>query len=160
MANKILNYTTDVPVSKTIQEIQSELLRMRAASIAFDYDDQGGIQAVKFGLLVKGKEFGFKLPAKSDKVYDLLFKEKASNYRNVRYIPGYKEQSKKIAWRIVLQWLKAQMALIELEQVKPEEIFLPYMMVNNEETLFENMESRGFLLPAPKDSSVEGEVVG
>ena len=40
------------------------------------------------------------------------------------------------------------MALLEIEMVKIEEIFLPYMVNSSGETLFERIVQRGFLLEA------------
>jgi hypothetical protein len=44
-------------------------------------------------------------------------------------------------------WLEAQITLINLEQAKIEEVFLPYLILPGEKTLFETMEQNQFLLP-------------
>jgi hypothetical protein len=44
-------------------------------------------------------------------------------------------------------WLEAQIALINLEQAKIEEVFLPYLILPGNKTLFETMERNQFLLP-------------
>jgi hypothetical protein len=44
-------------------------------------------------------------------------------------------------------WLEAQITLINLEQAKLEEVFLPYLIMPGHKTLFETMEHNQFLLP-------------
>ena len=58
------------------------------------------------------------------------------------------EQAYRVAWRNILDWVEAQMALLEIEMAKIEEIFLPYMVNSTGETFFERIEQRGFLLEA------------
>ena len=60
------------------------------------------------------------------------------------------EQAYRVAWRNILDWVEAQMALLEIEMAKIEEIFLPYMVNSIGETFFERMEQRGFLLESGK----------
>ena len=44
-------------------------------------------------------------------------------------------------------WLEAQITLINLEQAKIGEVFLPYLMRPSNKTLFETMERNQCLLP-------------
>jgi hypothetical protein len=46
-----------------------------------------------------------------------------------------------------MTWLEAQITLINLEQTKIEEVFLPYLIMPGNKTLFETMEQNQFLLP-------------
>jgi hypothetical protein len=62
---------------------------------------------------------------------------------------GY-EQAYRVAWRNILDWVQAQMALLEIGMAKMEEVFLPYMLDQQCHTLFERMEQRGFLLDSGK----------
>ena len=62
---------------------------------------------------------------------------------------GY-EQAYRVAWRNILDWVQAQMALLEIGMVKMEEVFLPYMQDRQGVTYFERMEQRGFLLESGK----------
>lgn len=50
--------------------------------------------------------------------------------------PTY-EQAERVAWRIIKDWIEAQMAILESKQVVFEEIFLPYMLNNKGQTFFE-----------------------
>lgn len=142
---KILNYTSDTPVEKTLSDIQKELVRARANSIRTDYDDQGAIVAIYFQINVEGKGLPFRLPAKVKEAYRIMYEGKQQEWK---YKEQRMEQARRTAWRIVYTWLKAQIALIELEQAKAEEIFLPYLVVGKNQTLFEQMRDNQFLLPS------------
>ena len=73
MGRKLLNYTTDVPVERTIAEIHQELVRAKATSILTEYDN-GEVQAIKFKIrAANGQELPFRLPAKSDEAYQVLY---------------------------------------------------------------------------------------
>jgi lantibiotic modifying enzyme len=86
----------------------------------------------------------FRLPAKPDKVYAAVFAgmQYEHRLRNERM-----KKAEAIAWRICKSWLEAQITLINLEQAKLEEVFLPYLVMPSNKTLFETMEHNQFLLP-------------
>lgn len=50
----ILNYTTDVPVARTISQITDLLVRKGARSIHQEYDESGKMTAVSFMMQVGG----------------------------------------------------------------------------------------------------------
>ena len=52
-----------------------------------------------------------------------------------------REQAERVAWRIVKDWVEAQMAILESEMVQMDEIFLPYMIGSTGKTLFEAYKS-------------------
>ena len=56
------------------------------------------------------------------------------------------EQAERVAWRIVKDWVEAQMAILESEMVKLDEIFLPYMVNDAGQTLYEAYVSNQLLL--------------
>jgi hypothetical protein len=42
-----------------------------------------------------------------------------------------------VAWRQILRWVQAQMALVETKMVKVEEVFLPYIQGPGGQTVYE-----------------------
>ena len=58
MKKLIKNYTTDIPVEKTITEIQKILSQNGATGIATEYD-KGRIRDIFFKIKVAGKELAF-----------------------------------------------------------------------------------------------------
>ncbi len=143
MKKLIKNYTTDIPAQKTISEIQEMLAQNGARGIAIEYDDQGLVKDLFFKIVLNEKEIPFRLPAKADKVYKALFSNMAG--KNT-YEEGRRIKSQNIAWRICKTWLEAQITLVNLEQAKLEEVFLPYLVMPDNKTLFEVMEQSKFQL--------------
>jgi hypothetical protein len=147
MKKLIKNYTTDIPVERTIAEIQQLLVHNGARGIALEYDERGSIKDIFFKVIVNKRELPFRLPAKADKVYTALHEGTPDHY-HTRYGNQWRAEAERIAWRICKTWLEAQITLINLEQAKIEEVFLPYLILPGDKTLFETMERNQFLLPA------------
>lgn len=130
----LLNYTTSVNVHKTIGEIQKTLVSHGARKIMLDYDGNGRIQALCFSIQTPYGERGVRLPANVPKVYELLKRQKSAGKIKIRI--DY-DQAERVAWRILKDWVEAQMAILESEMVEFEEIFLPYMLNSQGQTFFE-----------------------
>ena len=124
----IMNYTTKVDVFATLGEIQGQLVKHGAKKIMQDYDDDGHITALSFLIDTPNGPRGVKLPANVDAVWNVLAKQKVKCDR---------DQAERVAWRIVKDWVAAQMAILESEMVQMDEIFLPYMLNDKGETLFQ-----------------------
>lgn len=124
----LLNYTTKVNVFSTLGEIQAILVKHGAKKIMQDYDDSGHISALVFGIDTPSGLRGVRLPANVDAVHTVLTKQKVRCDR---------EQAERVAWRIVKDWVEAQMAILESEMVQMDQIFLPYMVNNKGQTVFE-----------------------
>jgi hypothetical protein len=125
-------------------EIQQLLAENGATGIMFEYDGQGKLKDVFFRIEVAGKQLPFRLPAKPQHVYDALFA--GMQYEN-RLKEERMKKAERIAWRICKLWLEAQITHINLDQAKPQEVFLPYLVMPNNKTLYEVMEEHKFLLP-------------
>jgi hypothetical protein len=103
MKKLIKNYTTEVPLQKTITEIHHLLAENGATGIATEYD-KGRIRDIFFKIKVAGKELAFRLPAKPDKVYAVLHGQTMSHYHD-RYGEQWHDQAERVAWRICKSWL-------------------------------------------------------
>lgn len=133
----ILNYTTKVDVYTTTGQIQGILVKHGARRIVQDYDNDGKIVALCFLIDTPMGEQGVRLPANVDAVYAVLQRQKVRcDYA----------QAERVAWRIVKDWVEAQMAILESEMVTVSQIFLPYMMNANGQTVYELFESKQLLL--------------
>jgi hypothetical protein len=130
----LLNYTTTIDVHKTLGEIQKMLVSHGAKKIMTDYDDNGHIQSLCFSLITTDGEKVIKLPANVPAILQVLKNQKQVG--KIKCHPDY-EQAERVAWRIVKDWLEAQLAIIEAQMVQIEEIFLPYMLNNQGQTFFQ-----------------------
>jgi len=124
----LLNYTTKVDVYTTLGEIQRQLVGHGAKKIVQDYDDVGRIAALLFLIDTPFGPRGVRLSANVDAVAAVLQRQKVKCDR---------AQAERVAWRIVKDWVEAQLAILESEMVHLDEIFLPYMVNNNGQTVFE-----------------------
>jgi hypothetical protein len=133
----LLNYTTSISADKTIGEIQKLLVKAGARAILANYRDDGTIDALSFQMPVEaGQLVGFKLPCDPEPVLLILKRDpKVPNRLKDR------DQALRVAWRIVKDWVEAQLAIIETRMVKPEQVFLPYAVTQSGETVFERFES-------------------
>lgn len=148
----LLNYTTKIPVEKTIAEIEKMLANSGAEKILKDYDDKGNVIAVSFIINTEQGKLPFKLPMNVEAVLQTLKNQsgeyKRTGYRQRRVVPQSmvsKEQAGRVGWRIIKDWLEAQLAIYFLQMVKIEEIFLPYMYnAKSGKTMFQMLEEKGF----------------
>lgn len=149
----LFTYTTQIDPQKTVAQIQEELTNHGAKSILSNYDNEGRIESLSFIIETPQGMLGFKLPCDVESVYRIL-KEQCRDKKIAKKFAD-KHQALRVAWRIILYWVKAQMALLETEMVKIEQIFLPYMIVGKDETLYERMKGSHFQLTEGRD---QGEI--
>ena len=145
----IKNYTSDKPIDRIFAELQQTLGTHGAKQISFDYGDDGKVHGVQFVIKVNDRFLPIKLPARVEKAQAVLKQQwdagVISHKRGKEQTYGY-EQAYRVAWRNILDWVQAQMALLEIGMAKMEEVFLPYMQDRQGVTYFERMQERGFLL--------------
>jgi len=142
MRKNIKNYTTTIAVSKTINEIQELLVSKGAEKIMLDYS-VGKPVGLMFLLKTDKGSLPVKLPARTKGVEGVFYANKKPRYNWQKAEPltqKEKDQAERTAWRNIKDWIDAQLALIETEMVKIEEVFLPYVVMGDQ-TLFERFES-------------------
>ncbi len=148
---KLANYSTTVPCRRSIDLIQQMLAAHGAKAIMMDYEG-GEPSALTFRVEVKSQEdgmiqFGFRLPADWRRTLTVLNKTEGIPQRM-----KCNDQAKRIAWRTIHDWLRAQLALIETGAAEIHQVFLPYAITPTGQTLFEVLQSKQFTqlaLPAP-----------
>ena len=139
----ILNYTTTIDAFKTVSEIEYILMKHKAKSIMKNYDGES-ITGLSFLIDTGMQQVPVRLPVKVDECLEVLKREKKNSPRS--NIKATKEQAERVAWRILKDWVEAQMALLDIEMVKFEEIFLPYIELQGGQTIYEKMEQKQFLI--------------
>lgn len=142
----IANYSTTVTALKSIGEIQGMLVAHGATHILMDYD-QGEPVGLAFIVATPHGEVPFRLPANIDRVQAVL------NKQRVR-ITVSRELAFRVAWRILKDWVRAQMAILETEMVSIDQVFLPYMQVGKRgKTLYEVMIDHHLQLPSGEEGA-------
>ncbi len=133
----ILNYTTKVDASKTIGEIMGLLSKKGAQKMVIDYSD-GEQSAVTFMLTLNGQNVFFALPCRRDGVLKAMKKDPKVPLKLCT-----NQQALRVGWRIVKDWVEAQLAIVEAQLAELPEVFLPYAVTKNGSTLYDRMKSDG-----------------
>lgn len=141
----ILNYTTEVPTAKTANEIQAALVRARAQAIMMEYDDAGVLTHISFRKDTEHGTVAFRLPANVEGVYRIMQNDKRA-LKSLGAAGINKAQAARVAWRIVKDWVQAQLAIIDADMATLPEVFLPYAQLPSGETVYERFSRQG--LPA------------
>ena len=138
----ILNYSTSIAVEKTTGEIQGKLAQAGAQAVMTEYDSERVLCALSFRMLCSGIMVSFRLPAQIDRIYVLLQRDsKVPRKLKTR------EQAARVAWRIIKDWVEAQLAIVEAEQAEMVEVFLPYAQnPATGKTLFEQLSNDQFAM--------------
>ena len=121
----LLNYITKVNAQKTVTEGMGLLVAKGADEISIVYD--GNQQACGLKWSVVSPRLGrvaFALPCNVDAVFVKLTEQRVM----LTAPEARRQQAIRTSWRILKDWVEAQMALLETGMVTMDEIFLPYML--------------------------------
>lgn len=139
----IKNYTSTVPMINSIQRIEHRLAQAGASHIAKTYSDGKPIGMV-FQIVDDGIPRTFKLPAKTERVFDWLKLQRKKPPTKAQ-MEQLKAQADRTGWKILSDWIDIQISLIELKQADVREVFLPYMYdPTSDATLFERLDANNF----------------
>jgi len=137
----ILNYTTKIDSYKTITEIQKTLSASGATKIIIDNDIEGRPISLTFCITFNGKPIAFNLPCNFEGVLSAM----KSNPKVPRSMCN-EEQALRVGWRIVKDWVAAQLAIVEAKLATMTEVFLPYAITKSGATLYEYIQADNQLL--------------
>lgn len=124
----ILNYTTTISPTKTVAEIQGILAKAGAQQVIIRYGKDTQPTALVFEL--QGEMY--MLPCRAEAVHKILKGQRIdARYRTV-------EHANRVAWRILKDWVEAQAAIIATGMVDAQEVMLPYMLLRDDQTVYDN----------------------
>lgn len=129
----ILNYTTSIAATKTVGEIQTMLTDAGVNRLMIENDAQRQPVALAFEL----HEHSYRLPCRHEAVYLRLLRD-----RKVPARLSTREQALRVAWRILKDWTEAQLAIIETGMVQADEVFMPYQLLSNGQSFYEQYNAR------------------
>ena len=146
MSKSLFVESTKVPIDRTIGLIHKMLADHGAEAIMSEYEDSQ-INGMAFRIVKDGRTIAFRLPCRWRAILK-LFKYRA-------YGPDDEARARRIAWRQVYWWLKAQLSLVDTEMVQLTEVFLPYAQHTTGETVYERIQQQEFQAlsyepPAPR----------
>ncbi len=140
----LLDYTSKVPASRTVAQVQAILVEHGARAVMMEYDDRGRITALAFNIKMPNGDLPIRLPIDAAATLRVLQCQADNREIPARY--AKEDHAYRVAWRIIKDWVEAQMSLLETEMVKMEEIFLPYVITPGGQTIYQVMAGKGFLL--------------
>ncbi len=151
------NYTSNVPVSETIYNIEKVLIRCGVSGIEKQYDSNMKVNAVVFHIQPdpNAPRFTIRLPVNKDKALEALWldyvdgdkmNEKGDaihwNNRKKKRKVDFAEQAERTAWKIVQDWVEVQMSMIQTKQADFVEVFMPYLF-DGKQSLYQRAISAG-----------------
>lgn len=123
---KIKNYTSGMPIDRTVSKIERLLVSAGASDILKNYTDEQ-LTGISFQIKIEGKLVPFKLPAKVDACFNAMWGEVKRPRKETE--KKLKNQAERTAWKIVCDWVEVQISMIKLNQAEIMEIFLPYIWI-------------------------------
>ncbi|QGJ92745.1 hypothetical protein QDA04_gp75 [Microbacterium phage Megan] len=128
----IANYTTSVPVVRTVDAITKMLGGAGASSITQHLGPNLRPVGVEFGITTEVGWRPYRLPVRIEAVERALAADPPPK-------PSQRtpEHAERVAWRIAHDWLRAQLALIEAGMATLDEVMFPYVLVSADTTAYE-----------------------
>ena len=146
----ILNYTTQISVSRTAGEIQETLAKAGARRVMIEFGNDHIPEAISFQIDYAGNTISYRLPSQWNGVHKALMESDCERkYKTA-------DQARRVAWRILKDWTEAQLAMIQSGEAELTEVFLPYSLNSKGQTLFEVWKNETLALGS--GDVVEGEI--
>ena len=139
----IKNYTSQVSAKRSIEYIETTLVKHGARTVVKQYDEEGRTNGIYFLVPIDGHETPYKLPARIAECEVVLRSNLGQRARpeTRKKIP---QQAERTAWKILSDWVEAQMAMVELGQIEFTEVYLPYLYdQKTNQTLYEKIKEKG-----------------
>jgi hypothetical protein len=150
--------TTKISATRSAGEVSDVLVQAGASQISMMYKN-AKIIGLRWVLNVDGRDLLFSMPARIDPVFGIL-KQRAERgpYSCTRRLSAaelieLRDKAERVAWRQLLRWVQAQLAMVQTGMVKAQEVFLPYWQ-EGDKTLYEFLSETKFkMLPAASSDS-------
>lgn len=142
------NYTSSVPVGRSVQHIEDLLIIHGAKNIMKEINTEDKrVEAICFIICLDGKDIPFKLKASVENV-EAILRSKVRK-RTPAGDQKIKEQSERTAWKLISDHIEISLSLVEIKQRDLRQTFMAdiYFPAKGK-TYYEIMMNRGFnLLP-------------
>lgn len=136
------NYTSSVPIERTIYHIEQLLASAGVSGIIKDYD-KGELTALCFKVVLPvGKTVTVRLPVNHEAVYQILLKSIKRQRQGT--IEKLKEQAMRTSWKLMKDWVEIQLSLIQMQQVDFLQVFLPYVW-DGKRTFYTALKEQNYL---------------
>ena len=138
------NYTSEG--RRTFDKISKILAIHGVTKLMYEYNPDGTLSGLTFAMMVGDQEVGFRMPAMVENVIEIMYGGKKNNGKYRVITQAMRDQAYRTAWANIRDWIDAQMALIDTKQAKVEQVFLPYLIMKDNKTLYERIRDSEFKL--------------
>ena len=123
----IKNITSEIPVEKTLMEIEQILVKFGAKGIYKEYLGNQ-VKSLMFYIERENQKIPFKLPMNLEKARKCIEKEAKEGRISKKFLqePFRTDKAQIVGWRLIKDWIFSNLSLMEIEFADPIEIFLPY----------------------------------
>lgn len=140
-----LNYTTKIAAAQTVGECQALLAKSGASAVAVEYA-AGEPVGLSFRLDTPHGRRDFTLPVNIAGIRQVLLNaERDGQFASLRKSSTAftsQQHAANVAWRVVRDWLEANLALIAARMASLDEVMLPYLHVAADRTLYQAYRER------------------
>ncbi len=128
MSKGPLNYTTTIDAAKSAAECVARLAEHGADAIGITYAAKRPT-GISFSIDTVHGPRNFSLPVNVEGTYEAPMRAR----REGRIPPRYadRQQAERVSWRVLKDWLEAQLALIEAGVAEMAQVMLPYLHVGD-----------------------------
>ena len=124
-----LNYSTTIDPTKSAAECIARLAAHGATAIGMTYE-VGFPNGLQFQIQTPQGLMAYALPVNVAGTHKAL--QKAARERRIPQSKATLDQAKRTGWRVIKDWLEAQLALIEAGVADMSEVMLPWMLVDGQ----------------------------
>lgn len=144
MVVAVENYTTKISATRTAGEIQELLAGHGVSRLVIQYE-AGRPTGIGFEAATALGPRSFALPVDVDAMHRLIKAEKKAGR-----LPGIsvavaedRVHAERVAWRVVFEWLRAQMTLIASQMATLDQVMLPYLVTDDGRSLYDAYRDNG-----------------
>ena len=142
MKMNLKNYTSTVPVERTITRIEQLLAEAGATGITKQYH-QGRLASLSFRVdLPTGQDIEVRLPANHEAVLQAMTEAVRRPRRGT--MDRLKDQALRTSGKLMQDWVEVQLSLIRMKQAELAQVFLPYVW-DGKQTFYSALQGRNFL---------------
>lgn len=138
----IKNYTSSVPIIRSISQIEDRLVEAGATHISKSYNN-GKPDGILFQMIQDGIPVTFQLPAKIDSVRKHFIKRQKNRRLSQGQIDHIHAQAERTAWKILSDLVHIRLSYIELESAEFIQLFLADAF-DGKETFYDKLKAGGF----------------
>jgi hypothetical protein len=130
----ILNYTTKIDPWKTVNEVEQIMSKHNVSHFSIKNEGSWPV-ALSFTINHLNQPLNFLLPCNHEGVLECMKRD-----RKIPKSSKTREQALRTSWRIIKDWVEAQLAIVDAEIMPIQEVFMSRLIINSSgETLSDHI---------------------